>query len=46
MMAQRGELPGFNVREQWRFWMTRIDVWSAWQLHRKSRDDKDEEVEP
>ena len=26
-MAQRGELPGFKVRGQWRFKRTDIDLW-------------------
>lgn len=34
-MAQRGELPGFKVREQWRFRRANIDAWIAKQLHQK-----------
>lgn len=45
-MAQNGELPGFKVREQWRFRRADLDAWIARQVHHKSRDDEDEEVEP
>jgi excisionase family DNA binding protein len=36
-MAQRGELPGFKVRGQWRFRRTDIDQWIARQVERGTK---------
>jgi excisionase family DNA binding protein len=42
-MAQRGELPAFKVRGQWRFRRAYLDAWIAQQTHSNSgkgnRDD-------
>ncbi len=42
-MAQRGELPAFKVRGQWRFRRSDLDAWIAAQTRRNSsqgsRDD-------
>ena len=32
-MAQSGELPGFKVRDQWRFRRSDIDAWIDKQVH-------------
>lgn len=41
-MAQRGELPGFKVRDQWRFRRADIDTWIDKQVH-PATDAKDDE---
>lgn len=37
-MAQSGELPGFKVRDQWRFRRADIDAWIAEKVQRKDND--------
>jgi len=37
-MAQSGELPGFKVRDQWRFRRADIDAWIAGKVQRKDSD--------
>jgi len=41
-MAQSGELPGFKVRDQWRFRRADIDAWIAEKLQRKDNDPEEE----
>ena len=41
-MAQRGELPGFKVREQWRFRRADIDAWISEQLRQKDAEPEDD----
>lgn len=41
-MAQRGELPGFKVRDQWRFRRADIDAWVAGKVQRKDNDPEEE----
>jgi excisionase family DNA binding protein len=36
-MAQSGELPGFKVRDQWRFRRADIDAWIAEKVQRKDQ---------
>jgi len=38
-MAQRGELPGFKVRGQWRFRRTDIEAWIDGQIRAGRGDD-------
>lgn len=42
-MAQRGELPGFKVRDQWRFRRADIDAWIGKQLRKKDVEPEEEE---
>lgn len=42
-MAQSGELPGFKVREQWRFRWADIDEWIDMQLHPEPPDGERDE---
>ncbi len=42
-MAQSGELPGFKVREQWRFRRADIDEWIDMQLHPEPPDGERDE---
>ena len=41
-MAQNGELPGFKVRDQWRFRRVDIDAWIAGMVHRRDQGREDE----
>jgi len=41
-MAQNGELPGFKVRDQWRFRRADIDAWIAEKVQRKDNDPEEE----
>lgn len=41
-MAQSGELPGFKVRDQWRFRRADIDAWIAEKVQRKDNDPGEE----
>lgn len=41
-MAQSGELPGFKVRDQWRFRRADIDAWIDKQVH-PATDTKEDE---
>lgn len=41
-MAQSGELPGFKVRDQWRFRRADIDAWIAQKVQRKDNDPEEE----
>lgn len=40
-MAQSGELPGFKVRDQWRFRRADIDAWIAEKVQRKDQGPED-----
>lgn len=42
-MAQRGEIPAFKVREQWRFRRADIDQWIARQVGRGAAGDQEGE---
>lgn len=37
-MAQSGEVPGFKVRDQWRFRRADIEAWIAEKVQRKDND--------
>jgi excisionase family DNA binding protein len=41
-MVQSGELPGFKVRDQWRFRQANIDAWIAEKVQRKDIDPEEE----
>lgn len=41
-MGQSGELPGFKVRDQWRFRRADIDAWIAEKVQRKDNDPGEE----
>lgn len=41
-MAQSGELPGFKVRDQWRFRRADIDAWIAEKVQRKDQGPEEE----
>ena len=42
-MAQSGELPGFKVRDQWRFRRADIDAWIDKQVHPEPPDGERDE---
>lgn len=41
-MAQSGELPGFKVRDQWRFRRADIDAWIAEKVQQKDQGPEEE----
>lgn len=45
-MPQSGELPGFKVRDQWRFRRADIDAWIAEKVQRKDNDRERKSREP
>lgn len=44
-MAQNGELPGFKVRDQWRFRRVDIDAWIDTKLRPAGEVDDENDVE-